>query len=161
MKNYTYEKLHVWKITRMKIYTYWILSSDWCIVIHIYIISGNYWYVLRFIRVTFDTCNLWRILSTSANHNKVKWALSHWGRVTHICVSKIIIIASDNGLSLSRRQAIIWTNAGILLIEHLGTNFSEIVIEIHIFPFKEMHLKMSSAKWRLFGLCLNELRCLK
>ena len=83
--------------------------------------------------------------------------LTHWGRVTHICVSKIIIIASDNGLSPGRRQAIIWTNARILLIEHLGTNFGEIVIEIHIFSFKKMHLKMSSAKWRLFGLGLNEL----
>ena len=43
-------------------------------------------------------------------------ALSHWGRVTHICVSKLTIIGSDNGLSPGRRQAIIWTNVGILLI---------------------------------------------
>ena len=35
-------------------------------------------------------------------------------------------IGSDNGLSPGRRQAIIWTNAGILLIEPLWTNFSEI-----------------------------------
>ena len=56
--------------------------------------------------------------------------LTHWGRVTHICVSKLTIIASDNGLSPGRRQAIIWTNAGILLIGPLGTNFSEISIEI-------------------------------
>ena len=28
---------------------------------------------------------------------------------------------------------IIWTNAGILLIGPLGTNFSEILIEIYIF----------------------------
>ena len=42
--------------------------------------------------------------------------LTHWGRVTHICVSKLRIIGSDNGLSPGRRQAIIWTNAGILLI---------------------------------------------
>ena len=83
--------------------------------------------------------------------------LTHWGRVTHICVSKIIIIGSDNGLSPGRRQAIIWTNAGILLIEPLRTNFSEILIEIHTFSFKKMHLKMSSAKWRLFGRGLNEL----
>ena len=60
MKNYTYGKLHVWKTTRMKNYTYWILSSDWCIVISVWILSRNYWYVLRFIhalhfiRVTFD-----------------------------------------------------------------------------------------------------------
>ena len=73
--------------------------------------------------------------------------LSHWGRVTHICVSESIIIGSDNGLSPGRRQAIIWTNAGILLIRTLRTNFSEILIGIHTFSFKKMHLKMSSAKW--------------
>ena len=56
--------------------------------------------------------------------------LTHWGRVTHICVSKLTIIGSDNGLSPGRRQAIIWTNAGILLIGPLRTNFSEILIEI-------------------------------
>ena len=53
--------------------------------------------------------------------------LTHWGRVTHICVSKLTIIGSDYGLSPGRRQAIIWTNAGILLIRTLGTNFSEIL----------------------------------
>ena len=36
--------------------------------------------------------------------------------MTHICVSKLTIIGSDNGLSPDRRQAIIWTNAGLLLI---------------------------------------------
>ena len=79
------------------------------------------------------------------------------GRVTHICASKLTIIGSDNGLSPCRRQAIIWTNDGILLIRTLGTNFSEILSEIHSFSFKKMHLKMSSAKWRLFCLGLNEL----
>ena len=54
----------------------------------------------------------------------------HWGRVTHICVNKLTIIGSNNGLSPGRRQALIWTNAGILLIGPLGTNFSEILIEI-------------------------------
>ena len=44
-----------------------------------------------------------------------------------------------------------------LLIRTLGTNFGEILGEIHSFSFSEMHLKMSSAKWRLFGLGLNEL----
>ena len=75
-----------------------------------------------------------------------------------MCVFKLTIIGSDNGLTPGRRQAIIWTNAEILLIGPLGTNFSEILIEIYTFSFKKMHLKMSSAKWRLFGLGLNELR---
>ena len=69
--------------------------------------------------------------------------LTHWGRVTHICVSKLTIIGSDNGLSPGRRQAITLTNAGILLIRTLGTNFSEILGEIHSFSFSKMHLKMS------------------
>ena len=59
--------------------------------------------------------------------------LTHWGRVTHICVGKLTNIDSDNGLSPERRQAIIWTNVGILLIGPLGTYFSEIVIEIQTF----------------------------
>ena len=80
--------------------------------------------------------------------------LTHWGRVTHICVSKSIIIGSDNGLSPDRRQAIIWPNAGILLIRTLGTNLSEILIEINTFPFKKMHLKMLPGKWRPFCLGL-------
>ena len=74
--------------------------------------------------------------------------LTHWGRVTHICVGKLNIIGSDNGLSPRRRQAIIWTNAGILLIRPLGTNFSEILFRNQTFSFKKMHVKMSSAKWR-------------
>ena len=84
--------------------------------------------------------------------------LTHWGRVTHICVSKLTIIGSDNGLSPDRRQAIIWTNAGISLIRTSGTNFSESLSEIRAFSFKKMHLKMSSAKWRRFCLGLNVLR---
>ena len=55
-------------------------------------------------------------------------SLTHWGRVTHLCVNKLTIIGSDNGLSPDWRQAIIWTNAGILLIGPLGTNFSDILI---------------------------------
>ena len=70
--------------------------------------------------------------------------LTQWGWVTHICVSEIIIIGSDNGFSPDRRQAIIWTNAGILLIGPWGTNSNEIVIKIQQFSFKKMHLNMSS-----------------
>ena len=57
--------------------------------------------------------------------------LTHWGRVTHICVGKQTNIGSDNGLTPGRRQAIIWTNAGILSIGPLGTNSSEFLIVIH------------------------------
>ena len=84
--------------------------------------------------------------------------LTHWCRVTHMCVRILTIIGSDNGLSPGRRQAIIWTNAVILLIRPLGTYFSEILSEIHAFSFKKMHLKMSPAKWHPFCLGLNVLR---
>ena len=83
--------------------------------------------------------------------------LTHWGPATHICVSKLTIIASDNGLSPGQRQAIIWTNAGILLIGLLGPNYSEILIEIQIFSYMKMHLKMPSAKWSPFCVGLNVL----
>ena len=77
--------------------------------------------------------------------------------MTYICVSDLTSISSDNGLSPGRRQAIIRTNAGILLIRPLGTNFSEFVVEILIVSFKKLRLKVSSAKRRPFCLGLNEL----
>ena len=64
-------------------------------------------------------------------------SLTHWGRVTYICISKLTIIGSDNGLSPHQRQALIWANAWKLLIGSLGTKFSEILIEIHIVSFKK------------------------
>ena len=90
------------------------------------------------------------------SHVRKPW-LTHWGRVTHIFVGNLTIIGSDNGLLPGRHQAIIWTNTGILLIGNLGTNFSEISIEILTFSFNEMRLKLSSAKWRPFCLGLNVL----
>ena len=68
------------------------------------------------------------------------------------------IIGSDNGLSPGRRQPIIWIKAGILLIEPIGRNFSEILIEIYTFSFKKMHLKISSGKWPPLCLGLNGLK---
>ena len=103
----------------------------------------------------------WRISMACAfsvlRNNRCKYSLTHWGRVTHICVSDLTSIDSDNGLSPGRRQAIIRTNAGILLIGTLGTIFSEILIGIHTFSFKKMHLKISSGKRRPFWPGLNVL----
>ena len=70
------------------------------------------------------------IISVSA-----KQSLTRWGRVTHICVSKLAIVVSNNDLSHSRHQAIVWTSAGIMWIVSFGTH-SEILIEIQIFLFK-------------------------
>ena len=77
--------------------------------------------------------------------------------MTHICVSKLSIIGSDNGLSPGRRQAITWTSAGILLTGPLGTNFSAILIKTYTFSFNKIHLNLSSGNWRPFCLVLNVL----
>ena len=63
--------------------------------------------------------------------------LTQWGRVTHVWVGNLTIIGSDNGLSPGWRQAIIWTNAGILLIGPLVTNFNEILVRIQTFSLKK------------------------
>ena len=65
--------------------------------------------------------------------------------------------SSDDDLYPGRRQAIIWTIAGILLNWPLGTNFIEISIEIQTFSIKKIHFKMSSGKWRPYCLSLNVL----
>ena len=88
----------------------------------------------------------------------IAYSLTHRGRVSHICVNKLTIIGPDNGLSPGRRKAIIWTNAGILLIRPLGTNCNEIVIEFYTLSLTKMYLKMSSGKWRPFCLGFNVLR---
>ena len=84
-----------------------------------------------------------------------KVQVTHWVRVMHICVSKLTIIGSDSGLISGWRQAIIWTNTGVLSIGIFATNFNESVIEFFVFSFKKMHFKMSSEKWLPFCLGLN------
>ena len=51
----------------------------------------------------------------------------------HVCISKLTIIDLDNGLLPGQRQAIIWTNALILLFGPWRLKFSEILSEIHAF----------------------------
>ena len=62
----------------------------------------------------------------------------------YVSVNKVSI-GSSNGLSPIRRQAIIWTNAGLLLIGPLGTNFCKILIKTQNFSYTKMLLKISSA----------------
>ena len=83
--------------------------------------------------------------------------LNHWDSVAHICVSKLTVTVPNKGMSPNRHQAIIWANAGIMVIGPVGTNFSEIGIGIQTFSMTKMHLKMSSAKWRPFFLGFNML----
>ena len=77
------------------------------------------------------------------------------GRVTLICISKLTTINSDNGLSPGWPQAIIRTNAGILLTGPLGTNFIEIFIEIHTFSFKKTHVVWKMAAILPRPQCVN------
>ena len=69
--------------------------------------------------------------------------LTHWGRVTHICFSKIISIGLDN--------------PGILLIEPLGTKFYEFCIKMQYFSFKKVHLRKQNQNithpWLCSRLC--------
>ena len=114
-----------------------------------------------FVKLHCSHWTLYSLLLTAFKKKKtnkiIELSFTHCGRVTHICVGKLTIIGSNNGLSPGRHQAIILTNAEILLIGCLGTNFKEILIEIHIFSFKKMHLKMLSWKWRPFCFGLNVL----
>ena len=75
----------------------------------------------------------------------------------YVSVSQAII-GSHNGLSSDQRQAIIWTNARLLFTGPLGTIFSEVWIEIHIFSFKKMCLITLSRKWQPFCLSLTMLQ---
>ena len=68
------------------------------------------------------------------------WSCWQWLQLKTSCGSPQCI-GSDNGLSPDRRPVIIWTNAGIMLIRILGTNFNEIVSEIQIFFSRKCILK--------------------
>ena len=118
-------------------YSVYLLSPCVLSLSHVLEIAHE-WYISRgrgpSIMMVFDLKKAIRFVSL----------LTHWGRVTHICVSKLTIIGSDNSLSPERRQATIWTNAGMSNIGTLGTNCSEILSEIRTFSF---NIK-SSAKWR-------------
>ena len=83
-------------------------------------------------------------------------AMKSWSRTLYASLNWAII-GSGNGLSPVWCQAVTWTNADFLLITPLGTDFNEILIKIHTFPLKEMHLKIKSAKWEPFCPGLNSL----
>ena len=83
--------------------------------------------------------------------------LTHWGRVIHICVDKLVhhwyitVVCSAPSHYLIQYWLILdWTIG-------TETNFRAIRIEIWRFSCKKMHLKMPSAKWRPFCLDLNVL----
>ena len=110
-------------------------------------------------RASFSFCQM-EAISTHRPYLFIKHMgaqITHWGRVTHVCVGKLAIIDSGNGLSPGRRQTLSESMQQILLIGPLGTNFGEILIQILIFLFKKMG---SSQKWRSSWLGLNVLICM-
>ena len=80
--------------------------------------------------------------------------LTHWGWKTHICISKLNINGSDNGLSPGWHQTNIWNNDEILLIWPLGTNFSDMLFKIHIFIFIQEN-PFENVIWKLAAFCLG------
>ena len=78
----------------------------------------------------------------------------------YICVCNLTIIGSDNDLVPVRRQASIWTNAGILLIGPLGTNFSGILIEISTFHSRKYieNCRLDNVGW-IFSAILSRSQC--
>ena len=91
-------------------------------------------------------------------HKATHIELTHWGWVMHICVSELWHRCFQvMTLLLSFIKVIIWNTAGTLLIGPLGTNFNEILIEIHTFWGRKIYLKMLSGKWQPFCLGLNVL----
>ena len=125
------------------------------------IFCRRYYHDYHFVIDSAKNVSINNVMSHYHHCHGPHWYLTRWGRMTHVGVSKLNIADSDNGLSPDRRQAIILTNAGILLIWRLGINFSEMFIKIHTFLFEKMHLKMTSAKWRpiYLGLSVSSLHC--
>ena len=141
------KKANIWGQIHKKHFIEWILSY---FTIHSITLA-----------ITWSNTGLsWIGLSKMSSGNSVCHFASasmwtHWDWMTHICVSKLATTGSDNGLLPGRRQAIIWTTAGILSIQNLGTNFSAILSEIHTFSFKKTDMKMPSVKWWPFCLGPN------
>ena len=118
----------IWELVNLHFstnYTYfsvWVRYFVWTFKVYLW----NYTHTKNILPIHWEIWFIWKVEN-----------LTHWGRVTHICVSKLTIVGSDNGLSPGRCQAIIWINAGILLIGPLGTNFSETLIEIYILSWRK------------------------
>ena len=112
------------------------------------LINHIFWkYTVLQLWVKFKHDTILRIPQQISCHD-VCTIVTHWGRVTHICVGKLTVIGSDQGLSPGRIKAIIYTNAWIVCIRTLVTTFNEILSHTHTFSFKKMHMKISSTKWR-------------
>ena len=134
-----------------------------------YLIQTIYWNIFMMQIYGYDSKNIYEygitlntrqfihpcIFSIKCMH---EYLLTPWCRVTYICICKLTIIDSDDGLLPGPHQIIIWTIAGIFLIGSQDVNFREILIQIHAFSFKKMHLNVLWVKWQPFCLSLNVLK---
>ena len=119
--------------------------------------TQTYYKYFLLVRSTIQSC-----------YNMVKYntilhtALTHWGRVTHICVGKLTIIGSDNGLSPGRRQAIIWTIAGRNIVNWTLGNKLQWNLKRNSYIFiQENAFENVVWKWRPFCLSLYVLKWLR
>ena len=137
---------------------YLIFSKMWN---YVCLIRLNYFpmhrHIWRFVR---KCCALLVVDLYPQRKTGDQWTLTHLRLVMHICVRELGSIVSDKGLSPVRRQAITWTSADLLPIGLFGSMVSEMLIEILIFSFENMHLNMSFAKWWPFCSGGNELTCI-
>ena len=70
------------------------------------------------------------ILYNNTKDHVILQTLNQWDRMTDTCVGKLGQHFSYNFLSAVRRQDAIWTKAGLLVVEPLGANSSEIEIKM-------------------------------
>ena len=128
----------------------------------------SYWMILSMYPSGYDcftgTEGNIKIGPVPVNNPKRYWYTNHvnglinWGRVTHICVSKI-------NHHWSREWFVAWSapshylnQCWIIVHWNLKNKLQWNLNKICTFTFKKMHLKMSSVKWRPFCLGLNMLR---
>ena len=85
----------------------------------------------------------------SIRTNFTRFFLTHWGWA----LVKEVVIGSYNGLLPVQHQAIIWTNAGLLLIVFFDNKFHW---NWNQFSHDKMNMKTSPAKWKQVCFGFNE-----
>ena len=86
--------------------------------------------------ISIHKANLLKFVPRYRLHKKLAFDGVNSLRLSDTCMRQLI--GSDNGLSLGRRQAIVWANAGLFLIWPVETKFSELLNHNHTFSFKKM-----------------------
>ena len=77
--------------------------------------------------------------------------------MTHICISKLTTINSDNGLSPGRHQVIIWANARWNIVNSNFRNKLQWNLKRNSYIFTKKYIEKNTLKWRPLCLGLNVL----